>query len=153
MTEPTSRDTAATTMPDAVRRAVLAMPMARTLQLRFVHLAAGEVELEMPVLPDFCFTPGQLQATAVFALADFAGVAAAGTVLPPGWINATVDGSIKLFAPARGACLRARGRVLQAGRVLSVCAAEVYAIDAEGASTHCASWIGSARNHELRAAA
>lgn len=152
MNTPTPASAIQPTMPEAVRRAVLAMPMARTLQLAFTHLAPGEVALEMPVLPDFCFTPGQLQATAVFALADFAGVAAAGTLLPPGWINATVDGSIKLFAPARGDRLRARGRVLQAGHLLSVCAAEVFAIDGER-ETHCASWIGSARNHELRAAA
>jgi len=145
-----TQDPAQTT--EAVRRAVLAMPMARTLQLHFLHLAPGAVELEMPVLPAFCFQPGQLQATAVFALADFAAVAAAGTLLPPGWVNATVDGSIKLFAPARGELLRARGRVLQAGRLLSVCAAEVYAVT-QGQAIHCASWIGSARNHELRAAA
>ena len=45
--------------------------------------------------------------TTSFFSQSFAAVAAAGSLLPPGWANATVDGTVKLFAPARGACLRA----------------------------------------------
>ena len=82
-----------------LQAAVLAMPMARTLGLRFVHTAPGAVTLEMPILESFCFRPGQLQATAVYALGDFAAVAAAGSLLPPGWANATVDGTVNT-APA-----------------------------------------------------
>lgn len=74
---------------ERVRQAVLVMPMAATLQLQFDHLAPGETVLRMPVLDAFCFRPGQLQATAVYAIADFAAVSAAGTLLPPGWVNAT----------------------------------------------------------------
>jgi uncharacterized protein (TIGR00369 family) len=133
-------------MPELVKRAVLAMPMAQTLQLDFQRIEPGAVELTLPVQPALCFQPGQLQAAAVFAAADFAAVAAAGTLLPPGWANATVDGTIKLLAPARGRHLRARGRVLQAGKLLSVCAADVFAVAEDGAETLCASWIGSARN-------
>ena len=77
-------------------------------------------------------------------------VAAAGSLLPPGWANATVDGTVKLFAPARGACLRARGRVVDAGRLLSICAADVLAVDASGTETLCATWLGTARNLEPR---
>jgi hypothetical protein len=43
------------------------------------------VELEIPVAEPFTFRPGQLQATPVFAAADFAAVAAvaaAASVLP-----------------------------------------------------------------------
>ena len=129
-----------------LERAVLAMPMARTLGLVFKRIVPGEVELEMPVLDAFCFRPGQLQATAVFAAADFAAVAAAGTLLAPGWINATVDATLKLVAPAQGSLLRARGRVVSAGRLLTVCAADVYAVSGEGQETLCATLLGSARN-------
>ena len=111
--------------PEAVRRAVLAMPMAQTLGLGFRRIERGDVELEMPILATWCFRPGQLQASAVFAAADFAAVAAAGTTLPAGWLNATVDATIKLVAPAAGSHLVARGRVVDAGRLLTVCAAEV----------------------------
>ncbi|MGA8391852.1 MAG: PaaI family thioesterase, partial [Burkholderiaceae bacterium] len=70
-----------------LERMVLAMPMARTLGLKFNRIARGEVEVEIPVLDAFSFRPGQLQATPVFAIGDFAAVAAAGTTLPAGWVN------------------------------------------------------------------
>ena len=94
-----------------LERMVLSMPMAQTLGLQFTRTSRGQVELEIPVLEAFTFRPGQLQATAVFAIADFAAVAAAGTMLDPGWINATIDATLKLVAPAKGVALRARGRL------------------------------------------
>lgn len=130
---------------------VLSMPMARTLGLVFKHSAPGTVELEMPVQDAFTFRPGQLQATAVFAIADFAAVAAAGTLLAPGWINATVDATLKLLAPAKGRVLRARGRVIDAGKLLTVCAADVYAVTDTGDETLCATMLGTARNIDVNA--
>ncbi|MGE0498678.1 MAG: PaaI family thioesterase [Ramlibacter sp.] len=135
---------------DTLRQHVLAMPMAQTLGLQFNRVAPGDVELEFPIAPGFTFRPGQLQATAVFAAADFAAVAAAGSLLPPGWANATIDATLKLVAPARGVALRARGRVVDAGRLLTVCASEVYAVDDAGAETLCATLLGTARNIEPR---
>lgn len=130
---------------------VLAMPMARTLGLTFSRIAPGEVDVEIPVLEAFTFRPGQLQATPVFAIADFAAVAAAGTLLAPGWVNATVDATIKLIAPARGVLLRARGRVVSAGKLLTVCAANVYAVSPTGEETLCATLLGTARNIDTAA--
>jgi uncharacterized protein (TIGR00369 family) len=129
-----------------VEQAVLAMPMARTLGLRFTQLAAGEVEIELPITEALSFSPGRLQATAVFAAADFAAVSAAGSVLPEGWRNATVDATLKLVAPAAGRAVRARGRVVHGGQLLTVCAAEVYAVAPEGGETLCATLLATARN-------
>ena len=106
----------------------------------------GRVEVEIPVSEAVSFRPGQLQATAVFAVADFAALAAAGSVLPPGWTNATVDTTLKIVAPAQGECLRARGRVVDAGRLLTVCAADVWAVDAAGQERLCATLLATARN-------
>jgi uncharacterized protein (TIGR00369 family) len=127
-------------------RRVLDMPMAKTLGLRFTRVAAGDIEVEIPILDAFSFQPGQLQATPVFAIADFAAVAAAGSLLPPGWFNATVDATLKLVAPAKGALLRARGRVVHAGKLLTVCAADVFAVSDSGQETLCATLLGTARN-------
>ena len=135
-----------------VQDLVLAMPMAQTLGLRFVHVAPGDTELEMPIAEHLSFRPGQLQASAIFALGDFAAVSAAASLLPAGWVNATVDGSIKLFAPARGSHLRARGHVIDSARLLSVCAADLYAVAEDGTQTLCATWLGTARNLEARPA-
>lgn len=136
---------------EALQQHVVAMPMARTLGLRFLEVAPGAVALEIPVADAFTFRPGQLQATPVFAAADFAAVAAAGTLLPAGWSNATVDATLKLLGPARGRCLRARGRVVDAGRLLTVCAADVYAVDEAGGERLCATLLATARNIEPRA--
>ena len=140
-------DDAALTEPmQQLQRMVLAMPMARTLGLRYTRMAPGEVEVEVPIAPSLTFRPGQLQATPVFAAADFAAVSAAGTLLEPGWVNATIDATVKLVAPAAGELIRARGRVVDAGKLLTVCAADVFAVDAAGAETLCATWLGTARN-------
>lgn len=130
---------------------VLAMPMAQTLGLRFTQAARGAVELEIPIAEAFTFRPGQLQATPVFAIADFAAVSAAGSVLPPGWVNATIDATLKLLAPARGVVLRARGRVIDAGKLLTVCAADVYAVSDTGAERLCATLLATARNVDMAA--
>lgn len=134
---------------DHLQRMVLAMPMAQTLGVKFTHCVSGAVVLEIPVQDAFTFRPGQLQATPVFAIADFAAVAAAGTLLAPGWINATVDATLKLMAPAKGVALRARGRVIDAGKMLTVCAADVYAVAANGEETLCATLLGTARNIDM----
>ena len=131
---------------DRVCAMVLAMPIAQALQLRFRRAEPGDVELELPITDGFSFRPGQLQATAIFAAADFAAVAAAGTLLEPGWVNATIDATLKIVAPARGERLVARGRVVDPGRLLTVCAAEVYAVDAADRETLCATMLGTARN-------
>lgn len=127
-----------------VRDAVLAMPMARTLGVEFTEVRRGHVELRTPIAEAMTFRPGQLQAAAVFAAGDCAGVAAAGTLLPPGSWAATIDGTIKLVAPARGTGLRAVGRVVDAGRLLTTCAADVYAVDGDEERL-CATWLGTAR--------
>jgi len=137
---------------DRVRRAVLAMPMARTLGLAFRVLEPGRAEIEMPIAEAFTFRPGQLQASAVFAAADFAAVSAAGSLLAPGWINSTIDATLKLVAPARGQRLIARGRVVHPAGLLTVCAAEVYA-EEDGRETLCATLLGTARNHDTAARA
>jgi len=129
-----------------VEQAVLAMPMARALGLRFTKLAPGQVEVELPITESLTFRPGQLQATPIFAVADFAAVSAAGTILPEGWSNATVDATLKLLGPATGRAVRARGRVVNAGALLTVCAADVYAVAANGEERLCATMLGTARN-------
>ncbi len=133
----------------ALQAAVMAMPMAQTLRMEFRRIEAGLVELAVPVQEAFCFRPGQLQATPVFAAADFAAVAAASTLLPPGFINATIDATLKIVAPALGSHLVARGRVVSASRLLTVCAADVFAVD-NGTETLCATLLGTARNIDAR---
>lgn len=132
-----------------IRDAVLAMPMAQTLGVEIIEIRPGHVELRTPIAEAMTFRPGQLQAAAVFAAGDCAAVAAAGSLLAPGSWAATIDGTIKLVAPARGTGLRAVGRVIDAGRLLTTCAADVYAVDGEDERL-CATWLGTARTMSPR---
>ena len=136
-------------VPEQVRQVLLTMPMAQTLKLTVLKIEPGDVELQIPVQGAFCYRPRQLQATAIFAVADFAAVAAAGTMLPPGFINATVDATLKIVAPAIGSHLVARGRVVSTSRLLTVCAADVFAVNG-GAEILCATLLGTARNIDMR---
>ena len=128
-----------------IKALVLSMPVAQMLQLRFERMEPGEVELSLPYQDALSFRPGQLQATPIFAIADFAAVSAAGTLLPAGWANATIDCSIKYLAPANGTTLRAKGRVVQATKLLTVAAADVYSCK-DGQEHLCATMLATARN-------
>lgn len=128
-----------------VEAAVLSMPVARMLQLRFSRIEAGEVELTLPFQEALSFRPDQLQATPIFAIADFAAVSAAATMLPAGWANATVDCTIKYLAPANGSQLLARGRVVNAAKLLTVAEAKVYSCR-DGRQVLCATMLATARN-------
>ena len=124
---------------------VMSMPAARTLGLRFDRIAPGEVDLTLPYQEGLSFRPGQLQATPIFAVADFAAVSAAGSLLPPGWVNATIDCTLKIVGPAQGSALVARGRVVSAARLLTVAQADVYACQ-DGKESLCATLLATARN-------
>lgn len=124
---------------------VLSMPAAQTLQLRFSRIEAGQVELTLPYQDSLSFRSGQLQATPIFAAADFAAVSAAATLLPAGWINATIDCALKIVGPADGTMLVARGQVLKAAKLLTVAQAHVYS-HRGGKETLCATMLATARN-------
>lgn len=124
---------------------VLSMPMAQTLRLRFNRIEVGQVELALPYQEAFSFRPGQLQATPIFAAADFAAVSAAATLLPAGWVNATIDCTLKIVGPADGVSLVARGQVLKAAKLLTVAQAHVFSCR-DGKETLCATMLATARN-------
>lgn len=133
---------------DAVRGVVLSMPAARHLGFDFTRIAPGEVELTLPCRTELTQHDGYLQGGVLGALADFAGGSAAGTLLPPGWVNMTIDYTVKLLAPAKGGHVLARGRVVKPGALVTVAAADVYAVDA-GEEMLCATALVTMRNVKI----
>lgn len=132
---------------DHLRASFDGMPIVKTLGLSIISIGPGTTEMEMAIHDGLCFRPGQVQATPLFAIADFAALGAAATLLPAGWTNTTVDTTLKLIRPAHGTTLRARGWVVRAGRLLSVCAADVFAIDGD-VTALCATLLATAHNVE-----
>jgi uncharacterized protein (TIGR00369 family) len=89
----------------------------------------GEVLIELPFSPHLSQQHGYLHAGATSAIADSANGYAALTLTPAGTEVLAVEFKINLMAPASALRFLARGRVLRSGRRLSVCLAEVVALD------------------------
>ncbi|MTD58232.1 PaaI family thioesterase [Amycolatopsis pithecellobii] len=121
---------------------VLSMPAAKHLGFSFGRIVPGEAEIIQPYREELTQHDGYFQAGVLGSLADFAAGSAAGTVLPPGWVNMTVDYTVKLLAPAKGERIIARGRIIRAGRTTTVAAADVH--DAE--ENLCATALVTMRN-------
>jgi uncharacterized protein (TIGR00369 family) len=101
-----------------------------TLGATLTRVESGTVEIRLPVRSDLTQQHGFVHAGAVAAIADSACGYAAYSLMPAGTGVLTVEYKINLMAPAAGEFLLARGRVLRAGRTLSVCQADVVAVSA-----------------------
>jgi uncharacterized protein (TIGR00369 family) len=132
----------------AVTGVVMTMPAAKHLGFDFVRVEPGEVELVQPYRPELTEHSGFFQGGVLGSLADFAGGSAAGTLLPPGWVNMTIDYTVKILAPAKGDKLIVCGVVLKAGSTITVASAEVFA--SEGSEKRlCATALVTMRNIRL----
>jgi uncharacterized domain 1 len=89
----------------------------------------GEVHIELPFSPHLSQQHGYLHAGATAAIADSANGYAALTLAPVDAEVLAVEFKINLMAPASAPRFLARGRVLRPGRRLSVCLAEVVAVN------------------------
>ena len=78
-----------------------------------------------------------MHAGALGTVADSAGGYAAYTLMGAGDSVLSVEYKLNLLAPARGEAFVARAKVVKAGRTLTVCQVDVYAVR-DGAETLCA---------------
>lgn len=99
-----------------------------TLGARLVRVGPGEVEIELPVASHLTQQHGFVHAGAVSSVADSACGYAALTTMPAGAGVLTAEFKINLLAPAAGERLLAKGRVVKAGRTLTLAMAEVFAV-------------------------
>ena len=132
-----------------VRAFVTALDFVRECAIRIVSVTAGEVTIELPFDKRFSGPPGQFPASMVGAAGDVAAVSSCLSLLPRGWALATLDFTVKMTGAARGERLRAKGRVLQAGRTNSVGAADVYAVSGDN-ETLCGMVLATTRNFQIK---
>ena len=99
----------------------------RLLGAVIAEVRSGEVSIRMPFKPELSQQHGFFHAGGTSSIADTAGGYAGLTVFPRGSAVLTVEFKINLIAPAKGEALLAVGRVLRAGRTLTVCQLEVFA--------------------------
>lgn len=99
-----------------------------TLGATLGEITPGAVEIRMRPGPSMAQQHGFVHAGAVSAIADSAAGYAALTLMPAGSGVLTTEFKINLVAPAKGDILIARGRVVKAGRTLTLSQADVFAV-------------------------
>jgi len=100
----------------------------RTIGAEIVHVAPGEVDLRLPFREELTQQHGFMHAGIIGAVADSACGYAAYTLMPAEAAVLSVEYKLNLMAPAAGEAFIARGRVKRAGRTLTVCTADVFAL-------------------------
>lgn len=98
-----------------------------TLGASLGAVSPGLVEITLRPNPAVSQQHGFVHAGAVSAIADSAAGYAALTLMPAGAGVLTAEFKINLLAPATGDRIVARGRVVKAGRTLTLAQAEVFA--------------------------
>jgi uncharacterized protein (TIGR00369 family) len=111
-----------------VRDSFARLALMATIGARLVRIGPGEVDIEMAVRPDLAQQHGHVAAGIVTAIVDTACGYAAMSLMPADADVLTVEYKVNFIAPARGDRLLACGRVVKAGRALTVCAGEVYVL-------------------------
>jgi uncharacterized protein (TIGR00369 family) len=105
-----------------------------TIGAKLIHVAAGEVDIELPFRQDLCQQAGFIHAGVITTVIDTACGFAAQTLMPAGSDVVTVEFKVNFMSPAVGERFVGRGRVVRAGRTLTVTQGDVYAITEEAGS-------------------
>ncbi|MEI4233839.1 PaaI family thioesterase [Roseovarius sp. D22-M7] len=125
-----------------IRQSFAAQAMMATLGATLTEIALGRARIEAPILPGSLQQHGYAHAALTFAIGDSAAGYAALGIMPEGSEVLTTEMKIHLLAPAKGARLIARGRVIKPGRRLVIVQADVHA-EENGRETHVALLTGT----------
>src|SRR5687768_15464478 len=101
-----------------------------TIGARLTSVMPGEVEIELPFRHDLTQQHGYLHAGVVTTVVDSACGYAAMSLTPPGGEVLSVEFKINLLSPATGDRLIARASVKRAGRNITVCVGDAFAVEA-----------------------
>jgi uncharacterized protein (TIGR00369 family) len=111
-----------------VRASFARQKVMATLGAALTRVEPGVVEIELPHRDDLTQQNGFIHAGVVATIADSACGYAAFSLVPAGVGVLTAEYKINLLRPALGDRLVARGRVVRAGKTLTVCAGDIFAV-------------------------
>jgi len=112
---------------ERVSASFAAQGLMATMGARLAFVEDGEVHIELPFSAALSQQHGYLHAGATTSIVDSACGYAALTRAPAGSEVVSAEFKINLLRPARGLRFLAVGRVVAAGRLLTVCTGEVRA--------------------------
>ena len=121
--------------PDFERRVRASFARQRAMETfgaRLLRVAPGGVEIGFEFKEEFTQQHGYLHAGVVAALVDTACGYAALSLTEPGAEVLSVEFKLNLLSPAAGEHFAARARVVRAGRNITVCAGDFYALKGDG---------------------
>jgi len=110
----------------AVRDSFSKQGLMATLGARILTIEPGFCVIEMPYAPGVSQQQGFFHGGAIGAIADSAAGYAAYSLMPAGSEILTVEYKLNLVRAAMPPTLRAEGRVLRAGKTLTVCRSDIY---------------------------
>ena len=110
-----------------------------TLGALLVRVVPGEVAVELPFRSDLTQQHGFLHAGIIASVMDSACGYAALSLMERGAAVLSVEFKVNLLAPARGNRFRAIGRVVRAGRTVTVVSGELRVVEAESEESPAAS--------------
>lgn len=115
-----------------VRSSFESQRLMTNLGAKIVTLARGEVWVEMPYNAAWTQQHGYIHAGIITSIVDSACGYAAYSMMPVGVGVLSVEYKINLLNPARGEKFVAKGKVVKAGRTLTVCSGEAFAYENDG---------------------
>ena len=113
-----------------VRESFSRQAMMTSLGAPLVLVEPGRVHVSLARSASFTQQNGFMHAGAIASIADSACGYAAFTLAPPDTDVLAVELKINLLEPARASQFEARAKVIQHGKTLSTCLAEIYGLDA-----------------------
>ncbi len=121
-----------------VRESFAIQKAVRAIGATLERVAPGEVDIDLPFRDDLIQQHGFLHAGIIATILDSACGFAAFTLMPADAAVLSIEFKVNLLAPATGDRFIARGRVVRAGRTITVCQGDAFAVE-KGAERHCAS--------------
>ena len=115
-----------------VRKSFALQGLMQTLSASVTRVAAGEVEIVMPVSSAISQQHGFVHAAAVTAIMDSACGYAALSLMPEDSDVLAVEFKVNFVAPATGSSIHAIGSVIKAGKTLTLTTANAFAISSDG---------------------
>jgi uncharacterized protein (TIGR00369 family) len=113
---------------ERVARSFARQPFMALMGGAIVHLAPGEVDIELPFDPRLTQQHGFLHGGAIASALDTACGFAASSLMPADAGVLTVEFKVNFLAPARGERFRFTGRVRRAGRTVTFTDGEATAL-------------------------
>jgi uncharacterized protein (TIGR00369 family) len=116
---------------EKVRLSFSLQQVMRTIGAVLTSVEPGAVEIEMPYREDLTQQHGFIHAGIVSTVLDTACGYAAFSLMPEDAAVLTIEFKVNLLAPAQGEMLKVRAEVKRAGKNITVCSADAWAIEAK----------------------